>query len=253
MTYKSLSLKLILHKAVSFSDKHWLLANSKTLLNTTLDLMDEYFQKRWETLLSVDDMVSSIVECLQTISKLNNTYIIFTSDNGYHIGQFAQPFDKRQPYETDIRVPLLIRGPGINFQMNIETPVALIDIAPTLLEWANIRIPFFMDGKPLFVNKENNAHEKDYRILLIQHHGEGTLNSYNPACPWSKSDKLYQCLPEAECHCQDVWNNTYACFRYMSSRKDLLYCEFSDNEVKSLDKIIIKINIKNHVLVTELY
>lgn len=193
--------------------------------------MDEYFQKRWETLLSVDDMVFLIVECLQTTSKLNNTYIIFTSDNGYHIGQFAQPFDKRQPYETDIRVPLLIRGPGIHFQLEIDTPVALLDLAPTILEWANIRIPSFMDGKSLLVDKDSHRHEKHRRILLIQHYGEGNLYTYNPACPWSQSDRLYQCLPEAACHCQDVWNNTYSCLRYMSSRKDLLYCEFFDNEV----------------------
>lgn len=188
--------------------------------------MDEYFQRRWETLLAVDDMVSSTVQLLDSISKLNNTYIIFTSDNGYHIGQFAQPFDKRQPYETDIRVPLLIRGPGIASRADIDSSVALIDLAPTILKWANIQIPSFMDGRVLF---EGAAMSN--RALLIQHYGEGNRNTYNAACPWSREDRLYLCLPEADCHCQDAWNNTYACLRYLGTRQNLLYCEFADNEV----------------------
>ncbi|PIO30349.1 hypothetical protein AB205_0097530 [Aquarana catesbeiana] len=69
--------------------------------------------KRWQTLLSVDDLVEKLVKELQNRGELNNTFIFFTSDNGYHTGQFSLPIDKRQLYEFDIKVPLLVRGPGI--------------------------------------------------------------------------------------------------------------------------------------------
>lgn len=123
-----------------FSDKHWLLRMPpSTLHNKTLENLDVIYRKRWQSLLAVDEMVANIVRSLKNTNRFNNTYIIFTSDNGYHIGQFAQAFDKRQPYETDIRVPFVISGPNIPPKIVYEYPVALIDIFPSILtkagEW----------------------------------------------------------------------------------------------------------------------
>uniref|UniRef100_A0A1A9WMW8 Sulfatase N-terminal domain-containing protein n=1 Tax=Glossina brevipalpis TaxID=37001 RepID=A0A1A9WMW8_9MUSC len=219
-----------------FKDKHWLLANFDKIPDVILNLMDIYFQKRWESLLAVDEMVAAIMELLDRQKQLENTYIIYTSDNGYHIGQFGQPFDKRQPYETDIRIPLMIRGPQISAGTTVNAVVALIDLAPTILEWANIPTQARMDGQsmqPFLINSDvyDAAMDKNYRrSLLIQHHGEGTMDSYNPLCPWERDDRLYECNWEAACHCQDAWNNTYACVRHFSYQLNRLYCEFSDKE-----------------------
>ena len=60
--------------------------------------------RRWRTLLSVDDLIEKVVHTLESYSLLNNTYILFTSDHGYHLGQFGMPLDKRLPYEFDIKV-----------------------------------------------------------------------------------------------------------------------------------------------------
>ena len=49
---------------------------------------DKAFRGRWATLKSVDDLVSDVVDALKDTDKLDNTYIIFTSDHGYHAGQF---------------------------------------------------------------------------------------------------------------------------------------------------------------------
>ena len=61
---------------------------------------------------------------------------MFHSDHGYHLGEFAMPIDKRQPYEFDIRVPFLFRGPGIPANTSSEVPVLMVDVAPTLLDIA---------------------------------------------------------------------------------------------------------------------
>ncbi|KAH8308554.1 hypothetical protein KR044_009945, partial [Drosophila immigrans] len=217
-------------------DKHWLVGSSKRLSNAAVSTIDTYFQKRWETLLAVDEMITVLVAALNATQSLANTYIIYTSDNGYHLGQFAQPFDKRQPYETDIKVPLLVMGPDVPKNQFMHTPVSLLDIAPTILEWAGISVPDYMDGssfkEDLVAEYKNSTLQqtKHERTLLIEYWGEGNDDTYNPLCPWQRSDHLSQCNPVAECHCQDAWNNTYACVRDFRYNLDRIYCEFQDTE-----------------------
>ncbi|KAH8245860.1 hypothetical protein KR038_005883, partial [Drosophila bunnanda] len=211
-------------------DKHWLVRSSRLLRNETIHIIDSYFRMRWETLLAVDEMVVNLVAALNESQSLDDTYIVYTSDNGYHVGQFAQPFDKRQPYETDIRIPLLIRGPGIAPGSHIDTAVSLVDLAPTILAWANVSTPDFMDGESFHELLSTDTDGPFPRSLLIEYWGEGNRNTYNPECPWSQQDELAQCTLEADCHCQDAWNNTYACIRTIRYRDHRIYCEFRDHE-----------------------
>ncbi|EDW32515.1 GL10403 [Drosophila persimilis] len=219
-------------------DKHWLVGSSAHLSNETIATIDRYFQGRWESLLAVDELVAALVAVLNETKSLENTYIIYTSDNGYHMGQFAQPFDKRQPYETDIHVPLLIRGPGIAAESHLHVAVSLIDLAPTVLDWAGITVPHYMDGRSIYgdllqagrTDGDISLHPPYRHSLLIEYWGEGNDDTYNPSCPWRRSDRLAECTPEAACHCQDSWNNTFACLRDFKYNDDRIYCQFSDNE-----------------------
>ena len=72
--------------------------------NETVNKVDEVFRNRWRTLLSVDVMVEKVVHALEQYKLLDNTYILLTSDHGYHLGQFGMPLDKRLPYDFDIKV-----------------------------------------------------------------------------------------------------------------------------------------------------
>eukprot|EP01147_Barroeca_monosierra_P000856 gene856-4128_t len=76
---------------------------------------DQHFRDRWSSLKSVDEIVEVVVARLDAANQLNNTYIIFTSDHGKlrQKGQWRVPTSKQHPYETDIRVPFIVRGPGI--------------------------------------------------------------------------------------------------------------------------------------------
>ena len=81
--------------------KHWLLRNSPLPLGPdTIPLIDEQFQKRLRTLLSVDDVVDKIMTRLNDLGILENTFVLFTSDLGYHLGTFAMPVGRLLPYET---------------------------------------------------------------------------------------------------------------------------------------------------------
>lgn len=220
-----------------------------------MNIVDRYFQKRWETLLSVDELMMNLLSVLSESERLDSTYIIYASDNGYHLGQHAQPFDKRQPYETDIKVPLLMRGPDVPQNRLLDLPVSLLDLAPTILEWVGVPVPNYMDGRSLRDDLLRAQHSLSFssssssRTLLIEYWGEGNEDTFNPACPGRRSDHLAQCTLDADCHCQDAWNNTYSCVRDFRYQLDRIYCEFIDNEnfVEAYDLALNPYQLKNNV------
>ncbi|XP_066570395.1 glucosamine (N-acetyl)-6-sulfatase (Sanfilippo disease IIID), b [Amia ocellicauda] len=209
-------------------DKHWLLRQPHSpMANSSIDFLDNAFRRRWQTLLSVDDLVEKVVLKLQELKELNNTYIFYTSDHGYHTGQFSLPIDKRQLYEFDIRVPLMVRGPGIKPNQTLQGPVLNIDLGPTFLDIAGVDVSrTTMDGQsflPLMAPSLRNGTSRPY--FLVEYTGEGHTDQ-DPACPLL-GPGLSQCFPD--CVCEDAFNNTYACVRTLSS-VNLQYCEFADTE-----------------------
>lgn len=91
----------------------------------------EAYQQRLEALRSVDDAVGRIVRVLRATGQLRNTYLFFVSDNGFMVGQHRR-FMKVLGYEESIRIPLLIRGPGIPAGSVVRQQVTLADLSATL-------------------------------------------------------------------------------------------------------------------------
>ncbi|XP_066506701.1 glucosamine (N-acetyl)-6-sulfatase (Sanfilippo disease IIID), b [Hoplias malabaricus] len=208
--------------------KHWLLRQPQNpMASSSIDYLDDAFRRRWQTLLSVDDMVEKLVKKLEDINELNNTFIFFTSDNGYHTGQFSLPIDKRQLYEFDIRVPLLVRGPGIQPKQTLQDPVINIDLPMTILDIAGVNLSTVnMDGQsflPQLVPSARNGTSRPF--FLVEYTGEGLFPT-DPDCP-KLGPGLANCFPD--CVCEDAVNNTYACVRTLKD-SNLQYCEFADNE-----------------------
>jgi arylsulfatase A-like enzyme len=115
-------------------------------------LEDEY-RRRLRSLQAIDDMVERIVGALEATDQLDHTYVIYSSDNGFHLGEHRLPAGKDFVYEEDIRVPAIVRGPGVPEGERIEAMVLNGDFAPTFAEIAGIEPPDFVDGRsflPLF-------------------------------------------------------------------------------------------------------
>lgn len=113
------------------------------------------FRRRRESLLSVDDLVERVINALQAAGKLSNTHIILTSDNGNFEGQHRRRSNKMLIYEESIRVPLLIRGPGIPAGQTRTQLVNNLDLVATIETLSGITPGRIPDGKslvPLFQN-----------------------------------------------------------------------------------------------------
>ncbi len=102
-----------------------------------------------ESLLSVDDGVNRILNRLKQQGDLADTYVIYTSDNGFLNGEHRLPEGKVKPYEESIRVPLLIRGPGIPRGKTAHDLAINADLAPTITQLTGATPGLAMDGQSL--------------------------------------------------------------------------------------------------------
>ena len=157
---------------------------------------DDFHGHQMATLAYVDDAVEQIVAALERTERLNNSVIIFTSDNGLSWGEHRL-INKECPYTECSHVPLIIRAPGI-FPRTDDHLVQNIDLAPTIAEFTGVTIPIQVDGQSM--------------VPLLK----------DPTAPW-RTDILIEGLtivgpiPKYS----EVRNNQYAYIEYKTGEKEL--------------------------------
>lgn len=112
--------------------------------------MDRAFVLRVQSTKAIDDMIGAVRAQLVALGIADNTYVIFTSDNGMHFGEFSQGGGKQSPFDTDIGVPFVIVGPGIIPGNKPARLVQNIDIMPTILDLADLPPSPTVDGRSMF-------------------------------------------------------------------------------------------------------
>jgi N-acetylglucosamine-6-sulfatase len=136
------------------------------------------FRERWESLLAVDQGVEQIVDELRRTGELDNTYFIFTSDNGFMQGEHRVRQGKMLPYDASTHLPLLIRGPGIPRGRRTRAVVGDVDLAPTVVDVAGARPGHALDGRSM-LTFARNTHLRNLRPFLHTTAGQGSHGHTN--------------------------------------------------------------------------
>ena len=138
---------------------------------------DDLARKRAQSLQAVDRDVAGLIEHLQQIGELDNTYIVFTSDNGFHLGQHRMKAGKQTAYETDVHLPLLVRGPNVAAGTHVTDLTGNIDIAPTIADIGGATMTDSPDGRSLlpFLDGHPPA-DSDWRQAYLLEHWTTSLD-----------------------------------------------------------------------------
>ena len=197
-------------------DHHWVVAEKAPLTPELVDFSDSLWARRLRSTMSVDDLVADVFATLAARGLVDSTYFIFTSDHGYDLGQFRLPSGKFQAFENDIRVPFIVRGPGVARGVErADTLVNNVDIAATVLELAGVAAPDYVhDGRSFASQLPAAAPAWGRDRLLFEYWGmgyteRGPCNNGTTACP-GKAEAL-----------EDAPSNTWAGLRIVNATHNI--------------------------------
>ncbi|KAF2183305.1 Arylsulphatase [Zopfia rhizophila CBS 207.26] len=185
-----------------------------------VDYNDEFYRLRLRTIQSVDELVDGVVTRLEQYGILNNTYVIYSTDNGFHIGQHRLQPGKECGYEEDINIPLIVRGPGVPKNEATEIVTSHTDLSPTFLTLADAPLRATFDGQAIPFSRSglDEAKEKRHEHVNVEfwgmYLGEGA-SRFN-------GDTDYD-------------NNTYKAVRIISDSYSLYYSVWCTNEHELYD------------------
>lgn len=130
-------------------DKPSWLQTLPLLTDVQIASIDTLYRRQMQSLQAVDEAVAQVVLTLAQTDQLDTTYIIFTSDNGFHMGQHRLLPGKGMVYEEDIALPFIVRGPGVPAGTTRAAFASMIDLAPTLADLAGAEMVVPVDGRSL--------------------------------------------------------------------------------------------------------
>jgi N-acetylglucosamine-6-sulfatase len=170
------------------SDKPAWIQAKPLLTAAQITKIDALYRKRRQTLLAIEDLVSNVIDAVTAAGQLDNTYIFFASDNGFHQGQHRLDSGKNTGYDEDLFVPLVVRGPGVPAGQTVSSITANVDYAPTWADLAGVLIPTSVDGRSLVPYLQGETPAVWRKALLLEHAGpslteastDGTVEPQDP-------------------------------------------------------------------------
>ena len=133
--------------------------------------IDAAFRKRAQSVQAVDDLIGRIEATLRARGLAQNTYVVFSSDNGYHMGEHLLNPGKMTAFDSDVRVPLIVAGPGVPAGRTISRITENVDLYPTLVQLAGGTSSPAVDGRSLVPLLHGQRVPSWRTAALIEHHG----------------------------------------------------------------------------------
>src|SRR5215210_6147523 len=218
------------------SDKPSYIRDAERITEEEASNIDDYYRQRLESMLAVDEMVASLVEELEAAGELDNTYIFFTSDNGWEQGEHRIRSGKNRAYEESAHVPLFVRGPGVSAGTKTKKLALNTDFAPTFAELAGAS--FAADGRslaPLLQGEEPSSWRSSVLLEKLpqedsseEENGEGKAKGKTGAGGVPKSG------PSGELAFEAVRTERYKYVEHENGEKELYDLQNDPYELESL-------------------
>lgn len=147
-------------------------------------IINHWWRGRLGSLRAVDDAIRAIADRLAALGRLDDTYVIITSDNGFHMGQHRLDNGKNSAFEEDVHVPFWISGPGIAQGVSVDRLAVNTDLVPTVLELAGVAAPASNDPdgrslKAVIDDDHRNDPATWRRSVLLAHYDEAPEASFD--------------------------------------------------------------------------
>jgi len=133
--------------------------------------IDSKFRKRVEAVQAVDRMIGEIEAELSADGLTRNTYIVFSSDNGLHMGEHRLRPGKLTAFDTDIKVPLVVTGPDVPAARTVRQMTENVDLCPSFEQLAGASVPPSVDGHSLLALLHGRRVRGWRKQILVEHHG----------------------------------------------------------------------------------
>ena len=171
-----------------------------------------FYRSRLRALQAVDEIIEGVIDRLDDYGILDNTYVIYTTDNRYHVSQHRLQPGKECGFEEDINIPFAIRGPNVPKGEISEIVTMHTDIVPTIFELIGLDPHDSFDGTAIPVTAQALEQAKGSR------HEHVNVEYWGFALAEGKYGKdIY-------------WNNTYKSLRLVSKGYNLYYSIWCNNE-----------------------
>jgi N-acetylglucosamine-6-sulfatase len=141
------------------------------LTDSEVNELDGDFRNRARSVQAADKMIADVRAELSRLGVASNTYLVFSSDNGFHMGERRLLKGKQTAWDHDIRVPLVVIGPGVPPGRTIDAVTANTDLRPTFQELAGAPIDRAVEGRSLAPLLRGEMVRRWRRVTLVEHQG----------------------------------------------------------------------------------
>lgn len=166
--------------------------------------------------------MESLINKITDLGVLDNTYIFYSTDNGYHIGQHRLQPSKQCQYKEDVNIPLLVRGPGVAKNISTNLVSSHTDMAPTFLQLAGATLQDNFDGSPIAVSAADVAAAEANRT------GDELVNT----------EMWGIIIPEGAYGQIEYTDHTYRAMRIVGNGYHFLYSVWCTNEHELYDLVV---------------